>query len=296
MINYNSSRYTLACINSIEKHTSPEISYHIVVVDNNSETDDFKNLLDIQDNPRVTLVRSKINLGFSAGNMYGVQFTTADYYFFLNNDCELQNDCLSILYTFCEQDPHVGMCAPQMYDGTGVPQRSFDYFPTLTSKILGTGFLRFLNPEKYPDKRKKYTGPLRVDMVSGSALFIRATAFNQIGGFDPTFFLYCEEEDLALRIRNAGHEVYLVPAAHNTHFSGSSTPKSYAIRQEFYISFLYFYNKHYGFAKTQIMKLLLFIRLFRKSLGSRQDLALAYFVLCNAPIKRSLRYIQHLRD
>ena len=92
MVNYNSSLYTKACIDSIIKHTSPNIHYQIIVVDNNSEPEDFRNLQALSQNSKVTLVRSKVNLGFAGGNMYGVQFTEADYYFFLNNDSELQND------------------------------------------------------------------------------------------------------------------------------------------------------------------------------------------------------------
>ena len=296
LINYNSSRFTRACIDSIAKHTAPDLSYHIVVVDNNSEPDDYQQLNDLTLNPKVQLVRSKINLGFAAGNMYGVQFTTAEYYFFLNNDCELQNDCLTSLLNFCEQHRQVGICGPQMYDAAGQPQRSFDYFPALATKLVGTGLLRVFNPEKYPNKRSYYTEPLRVDLVSGSAMFVRADAFDAIGGFDTTFFLYCEEEDLALRMSKSGYSVYLVPAARNIHHAGSSTVASLAIRREFYISFIYFYNKHYGFIKTQILKLLLILRLLRKGVTAAQNFQLAYFVFRNAPAKFSLKHKQIVRE
>ena len=73
--------------------------------------------------------------------------------------------------------------------------------------------LRLMNPAQYPDKRRIYNEPLQVDLVSGSALFIRATYFHELGGFDTNFFLYCEEEDIALRMRKSNHAVFLVPAA-----------------------------------------------------------------------------------
>lgn len=296
MVNYNSSGYTKACIESIVKHTSPNINYQIVVVDNNSEPEDYRNLQACAQNAKVKLVRSKMNMGFAGGNMYGVQFAEADYYFFLNNDSELQNDCLSILYDFCEQHREVGICSPQMYDATDTIRRSFDYFPSIASKLVGTGLLRLLSPGQFPKKRTVYTEPLQVDIVSGSALFVRATAFNEVGGFDTTFFLYCEEEDIALRMKKHNHAVYLVPAARYIHHSGASTEKSLAIKKEFYISFLYFYTKHYGFFKTQILKLLLIIRLLRKSIGNMDNLQLAYLVARNAPLKYSLKYKQTLRE
>lgn len=296
LINYNSSVYTKSCIESILRHTPPELSYNIIVIDNNSEPDDFASLREGIHDPRIELVRSKINLGFAAGNMYGTQFTTAEYYFFLNNDCELQNDCLGILANFCDQDKTAGLCAPQMYDATGQAQRTFDYFPALITKFLGTGLLRFFNPGKYPDRRASYDKPLKVDLVSGSAMFVRSSAFDLIGGFDTTFFLYCEEEDIALRIKYAGYSTYLVPMAKNVHHAGSSTVASLGIRKEFYISFLYFYNKHYGFAKTQILKLMLVIKLARKAFSKPDNLTLAFFVLRNAPFKDSLRHKQKMRE
>ena len=115
LINYNSSEYTKACIESITTHASSNIKYEIIVVDNNSEPEDFYKLQELEFDDKIKLVRSKINLGFAGGNMYGVQFTKAEYYFFLNNDCELQNDCLSILHSFCESNRQVGICSPQMY-------------------------------------------------------------------------------------------------------------------------------------------------------------------------------------
>lgn len=296
MVNYNSSRYTRACIESIINHTSSNINYQVVVVDNNSEPDDYRNLQALTQNSKVTLVRSKLNLGFAGGNMHGVQFTEADYYFFLNNDSELQNDCLSILLDFCEQHREVGICSPQMYDSTDKLRRSFDYFPSIASKLVGTGLLRLLSPSQFPRRRTVYTEPLQVDIVSGSALFVRATAFHEVGGFDTTFFLYCEEEDIALRMKKHRHAVYLVPAARYIHHSGASTEKSLAIKKEFYISFLYFYTKHYGVFKTQILKLLLIIRLLRKSIGNVENLQLAYLVARNAPLKDSLKHKQTLRE
>ena len=295
-VNYNSSQYTKACVDSILKHTSSRLDYQIVVVDNNSEPDDYRKLMDLSGIDKVLVVRSKINLGFAGGNMYGVQFCDADYYFFLNNDSELQNDCLSILSEFCEQKPEVGICSPQLYEGDGRILCSFDYFPSLASKLLGTGLLRLMNPRQFPKKRFVYTEPLQVDIVSGSTLFVRATAFNELGGFDTNLFLYCEEEDIALRMRQHHYAVYLVPAAHNIHHAGASTQKSLAIRKEFYISFLYIYTKHYGFLKTQILKLLLIIRLLRKSIGSAENLELAVFIARNAPMKCSLKHKQTLRD
>jgi len=87
-INYNSSNYTIELIKSIEEHSSLE--YEIIVVDNKSDENDFINLKrNVQNKPKVKLIRNTSNDGFSAGNMIGTKYAKAEYFFFINNDTRL---------------------------------------------------------------------------------------------------------------------------------------------------------------------------------------------------------------
>ncbi len=300
MINYNSSDYSISCINSILNNTSSNLKYQVVVIDNASDDEDYKNLLNqlesIKRNNDIFLFRSRINLGFSGGNMLGVQFANAEYYFFLNNDCELQNDCLSILHTFCENNSEAALCSPQLYLDSGNHQPCIGYFPVISTKIFGLGILKLFYGGRYFKRKKLHKKPIQVDVVSGSQMFVNAKRFNAIGGLDTTFFLYCEEEDIALRLFKAGHKTYLVPEAKNIHIGGGSTNNSLEIKKEFYISFLYFYRKHFGLLKTQILKLILIQRLLVKSIKDTSNLKLALFILGGAHLKHSLRHRQPIVD
>ncbi|MDH5570979.1 MAG: glycosyltransferase family 2 protein [Gammaproteobacteria bacterium] len=295
-VNYNSSDYTINCVHEIIKQTATDINYNIVVVDNNSETNEFDKLSVLTEHDNVTLVRSHINLGFAGGNMFGLQFSRASYYFFLNNDCLLLNDCLTVLYDFCEKNTDVGMCSPQLYKSAGQPEPCFDYFPTLSSRIFGTGIFKITHGKNYFPRKKIPQQPVVVEVLSGSQLFVRANVFDDLGGFDTNLFLYCEEEDLAIRINRAGYKTYIVPQAHNQHAGGGSTQRSYEIRREFFISYLYLYRKHYGFIKTQIIKLLLFIRQIKKVFKDPACGKLAFFIISGAHMKHSLRHRQKSRQ
>ena len=268
LINYNSARHTIACVSSILQHTSDARNYGIVIIDNASAENDFNRLSEhialFEAKPPIKLFRSRLNTGFAAGNMLGVQFISAKYYFFLNNDCILQNDCIDILYRFCEAHDDTALCSPQLYHEDGSHQPCFDYFPYLKTKLFGLGVLRLSYGKRYIKRKALHSEPVQVDVISGSQMFVRAAAFNELGGFDTTFFLYCEEEDIALRLARAGHKTYLVPEARNRHSGGASTVASLDIRKEFYISFLYFYRKHFGLARQQVLKLILTLRLLRK--------------------------------
>jgi GT2 family glycosyltransferase len=298
LINYNSSNYTIKCINSIKSTTCKDLTYKIVIIDNASETDDFRKLADHvsanNNENTIHLYRSKINLGFSAGNMMGVQNIDADYYFLLNNDCILQNDCIGILHRFCENNEQVALCSPQLFDSNGVPIPCINYFPTLKTKIFGSGILNLSYNNKHIRRKVKYSTPVQVDVVSGSQMFVRADYFFEIGGLDTIFFLYCEEEDLALRFNKAGYKTYLVPQAKNYHLGSASTKKSLAIKKEFYISFLYFYRKHYGFIKYLFLKYIFTLKLLRKSLKDKDNFRLALFVATGSHLKYSLRHIQKI--
>lgn len=299
LINYNSSDFTIECISSIISETQDGLSYGVVIVDNASETEDYANLIDklsqFDDQIPLHLFRSRINTGFSTGNMLGIQFISAKYYFFLNNDCRLQNDCLSILYDFCEKNTEVALCSPQLLKEDGSHQPCFDYFPYLVTKILGLGILKLSYGDRFIKRKGIYHEPVRVDIVSGSQMFVRSDIFDALGGLDTTFFLYCEEEDLAFRVHRKGYSTYLVPEAKNIHKGGGSTVPSMDIRKEFYISFLYFYRKNFGFIKQQALKLILCLRLFRKSLTSVDSLKLCIFVASGAHLKHSMKHKQQIQ-
>jgi hypothetical protein len=296
LINYNSSDYTIDCITSILNKTDRALLYGISIVDNASESTDYNNLIsglsNISSDIPINIFRSKINTGFSAGNMLGLQFISANYYFFLNNDCRLQNDCLRILFNFCESNKHVALCSPQLYHEDGRHQSCIDYFPYLSTNIFGVGILKASYGSRYIKRKAIFTTPVQVDVVSGSQMFVRSSAFSEIGGFDTTFFLYCEEEDVAYSLAKRGYATYLVPEAKNIHAGGGSTTPSMAIKKEFYISFLYFYRKHFGIIRQQLLKIIIVIRLLRKSLSNTDNFTLAIFVASGAHMRHSIRHNQ----
>lgn len=295
LLNYNSHRFTLDCVASIREKTTG-VDYEIIIVDNNSEPADAEALKPLEAQPGLRLIRSRINLGFSGGNMLGIQFASprADYYYFLNNDCVLRTNVCQQLAAFMDATPDAGLCGAQMFDGNGLRQATFGYLPTLGSKLLGHGVVRALNPALYPRIRQVYTEPLRVPFIMGSTLFVRASAFHAIGGFDIAHFLYVEE-DLAKRLLLKGFSAYLVPQAEYVHFTGQSTTRNYDIEKEYYISlFLYFRNYH-SWIERALFRAYYVIKNGRKFRRDPIYGQLAGFILRGSPLRESLRYRQVIR-
>ena len=296
LINYNSTAYTIQAINSIQEQSNSGLNFHIMVVDNNSKADELRKLREFKKEytlPNFTLIESRINLGFSGGNMLGAQNIVAKYYYFLNNDCLLLNDCLDILYKFCEKNPNVALCSGIMYNENMDLTVNYQYHPTPQVKWIGSGVLRLFNKKKYSFKKEIYERPTKVEVISGSSMFIRASNFHEIGGFDTIYFLYCEEEDIAWNLRH--FDCFVVPEAKYQHLENKSTVINYDIRKEFYISFLYYYRKNFGLIATLLIQIMLFFKNFRKFYKSSLYLRLSFFILRGAPLKTSLRYKQKIR-
>lgn len=291
-INYNSSEFTTKLIKSIQQFTT--LSYEIIVVDNASQEQDFQILQDfISEYKNIKLIKNRINSGFASGNMLGVNYASAKYYFFINNDTKLLNDTGAILKAYLDQNEQVALATAQVNGENGNYSSTHKIFPSVTKELFGNSIARKFN--KFPSNKIKLEKPTAVEIISGSCMFFRASVFCQIGGFDTNFFLYCEEEDISKRVLLNGNEVYFLPDAKIIHYSGGSTDKSLAILKEYYISYKHLIFKHFGLFQAYILIFLVTLKLFRRSFKSKQGIHLLVFALRGFPQKESLRYKQKMQ-
>lgn len=299
IINYNSSRLTQECIESILKKTATTVNFQIIVVDNCSEKDDFLKLKQFCDKitfPNLQLVRSKINTGFGAGNMLGVHYASAKHIAFINNDTVFLNDCLSILMKALQNDSSIGMVGGQSYKEDGTRMQAFDHFASITKELLGRDFLEKVNPKRYPKRKAEYTTPTKVNYVQGSFMMVRNEDFNFVGGFDTNIFLYYEETDLCKRLEKSGKSCYLIPDAHYIHYHGASTPSSIHIKIELKISLLYIIRKHSGYLGYKFLLSYLQIQYFFKSFFKPRYWKLFGVLIVGAPLSKSLKVKQKLQN
>ncbi len=288
-INYNSSSYTIELLKSILKYTS--INYEVIIVDNNSKEKDYEiiyNFCNLHD--QFTLIKNPTNCGFACGNMVGVEYASSEYFFFVNNDTKLLNDCSAILKNYLDSHLDISLATAKIYDDDFNFSSSYKLFPSLVKELLGNSFARKLSSNNFPSNKIELSKPTLVEVISGSCMFFRASSFKDIGGFDETFFLYCEEEDISKRIWKYGSKVIFIPEAEIFHAAGGSTTKSFEIEREYYISYKHLIFKHFNIIKASILYFLVLFKLFRRSFKRKNAFKLLACGLKGFSKKSSLRY------
>jgi GT2 family glycosyltransferase len=248
VVSFNTRELLEQCLHSIREQTKTD--YEIIVVDNAS-TDGTPDLIQ-QQFPDVRLIRNLQNVGFARACNQALAGNRAEYVLFLNPDTKVLAGTIQTLIGFMNSHPEAGATGPTLLNSDGSLQLAGNTFPNLKNLWIESLFLDRIFPKNpiwgfhklsYIDR----SVPLKVDWTMGSCLLVRREALNKIGGFDEYFFLFFEETDLCLRLRQAGYEIYVVPETKVLHAGGASRPENYNADKivNYHKSLFYYFQKHY---------------------------------------------------
>lgn len=261
IINYNSSHYTANCVKSIFEQTK-DISFEIIIVDNNSTVDNINALKALNKTYEFQLILSKTNLGFGGGNHLGYQFAKGNYLAFINNDTIFIDNSLLKLFNYAEQHDDIGVLGPQQIDEDHKPFKyAYRQFTGLKYHLFNLP-----KPQKYYSKKHgNLDTPFEVDQVSGAFMFFKTDAYEAVNGFDPNIFLFYEEMDICKRLKNAGYSTVFFPNTTFIHLMGKSSG-SIQIKREFLVSYLYMIQKNYSYWYYVSLRTLLLLKFGIKSI------------------------------
>jgi len=147
---------------------------------------------------------------------------------------------------------HAGIAGPRLLNPDGTVQGSARRDPSAWTALFGRSApLTQLFPnnpvsqQELPALSVAGDAPVEVDWLSGACLFVRRTAWEQVGLLDEQFFLFWEDADWGLRFRKAGWRVYYVPAATGTHLIGvSRSRRRMGSLVDLHVSAFRYYRKH----------------------------------------------------
>ena len=250
IVNYNTSKLVIDAIESILKH-SLDIIYEIIIVDNNSK--DGVDLLEQKTNQydNIEVLKLSENIGFGRANNEGVKIAKGQNLFFLNPDTLLLNNAIKILSNELDNNLNYGACGGNLLNENLEPTRSFRrQFPDILWILEHTFFFNIPELIRYGKNRffNHLNKKMNVSYIVGADLMIKKELFDQIGGFNPAFFMYYEEIELCFRVKEKGFKVVSIPEASIQHLEGKSTKNmKFKATQHFVSSNAYFSLTHSKF-------------------------------------------------
>lgn len=241
IVNHENRDGVIACLESLEADTGRRASVQVIVLDNASEDGSASSIHDAF--PSVEIIERSRRDGFGANHNLALGHATGRYVLLLNDDTVVQPGALDVLVRYLDEHPFVALAAPRVVDRAGRTQPSAWRQPTpildvITAVSLGT------RPRPLSDG----AGPREVGWALGCALFARRSSLLAVGGFDESYFMYCEEIDLARRLMETGLRTHWLPAATVVHEGQVSTGghASRARAVEMARSRRWFWQRHYS--------------------------------------------------
>ena len=213
VVTYNAQRWIQNCLDCIAGST---IKATIIVVDNSS-TDNTLNILE-RIYPEVILLKNSGNMGFAKGNNLGIKYALEkgyDHVALLNQDAKFEKDTLEKLVSYSNKYPSYGILAPLTfsYDGTALD-------PYHVTKSFNSN-LKLASDVYYHREEDVYD----IELAPAAVWLIKTVAIREVGGFDPLFFMYGEDNDLWERFKRRGWKTGIFPTVTAYHHHDSNAWK-----------------------------------------------------------------------
>lgn len=240
-VNYNQAAVTTELLESIKQLTFKDLE--VIVVDNASKSDPSAALLATY--PSVKVIKSAENLGFAGGNNLGIDASTGDYLFFVNNDAEIVEGTIEQLIALFERVPNLGVASPKLCYYT--PEASTDTIQYAGSTEVSNLTGRNRTIGELEQDAGQYIIAKPTAYAHGAAMMIPRAAIERVGKMPEEFFLYYEELDWCAQFRRAGYEIYVEPNALVYHKESLSVGKMSTLKT-YYINRnrIYFMRRNKG--------------------------------------------------
>jgi GT2 family glycosyltransferase len=220
-VNYNSTEVTVELLRSIQRLSYP--SLEVIVVDNASVEDPTRRLREVE--PRVQVIVSPVNRGFSGGNNLGIRAARGEYLFLVNNDTELTEGLIEGLLDVFRRHPDAGMACPKFH---------FFYHPDMI-EYAGYNALNIWkgsctmvgNKEK---DEGQYDREGVTNFAHGGAMMVPASVVRTVGEMPECYFLYYEELDWSEMLKRKGFQIYYQPHSLIYHKESMSVGKKSLIK------------------------------------------------------------------
>ncbi|MDT0166887.1 glycosyltransferase family 2 protein [Actinotalea sp. AC32] len=230
LVTYNAGEYVRECLETLLADGGPRVRHEVIALDNASDPPLAPLLREYLDEDHVVTLPE--NVGFGRACNEGVRRARGRHVLLLNPDAEVRPGTVEALVRAADAEPRAGIVGGRLVtrDGGTDPQSCWGA-PTLWSTVcfatgLSTVFARsrLFDPESLG--RWQRDSVRDVDIVTGCLFLMPRALWDEVGGFDPDYFMYGEDADLSRRVRDRGRRVWITPDAVALHEGGASSSSS----------------------------------------------------------------------
>lgn len=266
LLNWNRAADTIECIQSLLASAYP--AFTIMVCDNASTTEDFQSMLSWAEQMRevsrasfkvlpreeaeagasfipkeqILFVKVGENRGFAAGNNIGLRFAAQgnayEYVWILNNDAIVERHALTHLVNALEQDPALAAVGSNLF--------SYDEPGELDSLGGGPFNATFGIDTPYGEDAVADHGIVKVDHIIGASILVRTSVIRSVGVMDERYFLYREETDWCLRMREHGWKLGCCVGSVVWHKSGATVGRKTPTHDYYSVRNMLWLTKRYS--------------------------------------------------
>lgn len=252
VLNYNNSDLTERCCRALLDSRLGPPGIDVVVVDNCSSDPDILKLRDTTSHLGVTLIESKSNGGYSAGNNIGISYLLdrhCDFVLIANPDVIIAPGAVEAMAVSLDLDDEALFAGPRIESVDGIVDKraqifkSWGYFAILFSKFPLSKIRLFGLDAKYYRTGRDFSVDASVFTLSGCCVMFKSSFFRECGLLDEAYFMYSEEITwgrLAQDCIPGGHGLYLasVTAIHD-HPKSARTASPFTVTQRMRSSLIY---------------------------------------------------------
>ena len=252
VVSFNTRELLRACLASLHaRQAEGEARLEIIVAENGS-TDGSPEMVRAEF-PAVRLVETGGNVGFGRANNLALADAQGGCFCLINSDAEALPGALAKSQAYLDAHPDVGLAGGQLLWPDGRAQTSWGNDPTLAGvrqeQTFWTFWRKIAPPAPVTPPELGAGGVRDVPQISGAFMMIRRAAWQEVGGFDPAYFMYNEDVDLNVRLRRAGWRVVFLPDARITHHLGASSRADWQTRARMVAAYnqsRFYYFTRYG--------------------------------------------------
>jgi GT2 family glycosyltransferase len=286
ILNWNGKKLLSKFLPSVTNNSNGA-SIHLI---DNASNDDSVNFVS-NNYPSIHIIQNESNAGYARGYNEGLKHINADVFCLLNNDVKVSENWLNKVIKCFEKNVNTVIVQPKILDLKS--QELFEYAGAAGGFIdkYGYPYCRGRIFNTIEKDTLQYEGISDIFWASGACLFIRKSVFNELNGFDESFFAHHEEIDLCWRAKNLGYTIKYVSSSPVYHLGGGTLNAQNSRK-----TFLNFRNSLFNITKNASGNLfsLVGVRLFLDGIAGLNFLVNLNPSHTLAIICAHLSYYQHL--